>query len=192
MFIRDSNIIVRNNLIHDCYSYGGRCPGWGIYLGCETRDTIVENNIVYRADEIIHVWYSDRNIIMQNNIFIDGRIDQINYQNPSDRTHDNIKTVRNIFFWTKPSELFRISHEKCLPIESDYNVFFCTQGDIIINGLQGVKSFADWQARGLDKNSIVANPLFVDPEKDDYTLRAESPAFALGFKPINMSRVGIR
>lgn len=192
IFIRDSNIIVRNNLIHDCYSYGGRCPGWGIYLGCETRDTIVENNIVYRADEIIHVWYSDRNITMQNNIFVDGRIDQINYQNPSDRTHDNIKTVRNIFYWTKPSELFRVSHEKCVPVESDYNVYFCTAGDIVITGLQGVKSVSDWQAKGLDKNSVVANPLFIDPEKDDYSLRADSPAFKLGFKPINMSRVGIR
>jgi len=192
IFIRDSNIIVRNNLIHDCYSYGGRCPGWGIYLGCETRDTIVENNVVYRADEIMHVWYSDRNIVIQNNIFVDGRMDQINYQNPSDRSHDNIRSIRNIFYYTKPTELFRVSHEKCLPAESDYNVYFCTAGDIVIKGLQGVDSFPDWQAKGLDSNSVIANPLFVDPENDNYMLRANSPAFELGFKPIDISRVGIR
>ncbi|MBM3213124.1 right-handed parallel beta-helix repeat-containing protein, partial [Candidatus Poribacteria bacterium] len=55
LFVRDSNIIIRNNLIHDVYSYSSRCPGWGIYLGCETRDAIVENNIVYRAREVVHV-----------------------------------------------------------------------------------------------------------------------------------------
>ena len=29
-------------------------------------------------------------------------------------------------------------------------------------------------------------------ENDDYTLRPESPAFKLGFKPIDLSRVGLR
>jgi hypothetical protein len=192
LFVRDSNIIIRNNLIHDCYSYGGRCPGWGIYLGCETRDTIVENNIVYRADEVVHVWFSDRNIVMQNNIFIGGRLDQICYQNPSDRSHENIKTLRNIFYYTKPSVLFALSHEKCLPAESDYNLYFCTAGELTISGISGVSTFADWQAKGFDKNSVVANPLFVDPDNDDYSLRTDSPAFKLGFKPIDMSRVGIR
>jgi len=192
IFIRDSNIIVRNNLIHDCYAYGGRCPGWGIYLGCETRDTIVENNIVYRADEVIHVWYSDRNCIMENNIFIDGRLDQINYQNPRERIHENIKLIRNIIYYTKPSHLFIFSHEKCLPSESDYNVFFCTAGDITIRGIEGVSSFADWQAKGFDKNSIVADPMFIDPKNDNYNLKPESPAFKLGFKKIDMSKVGRR
>ena len=192
IFVRDSNIIIKNNLIHDCYAYGGRCPGWGIYLGCETRDTIVEDNIVYRADEVVHVWYSDRNCTMQNNIFIDGRLDQINYQNPHDRQHENIKLLKNIIYYTKPSALFALSHERSVPVESDYNIFFCTAGEITIRGLQGINSFKDWQAKGFDKNSIIADPMFVDPANDNYSLKPESPAFKLGFKPINMSRVGRR
>ena len=44
--VRDSALkwFARNNLIHDVYAGGERCPGWGIYLGCETRDTKVTNN----------------------------------------------------------------------------------------------------------------------------------------------------
>ena len=72
IFVRDSDIIIRNNLIHDVYCQG-RCPGWGIYLGCETRNTRLENNIVYRTTESVHVWYKDRNITLENNIFIDGK-----------------------------------------------------------------------------------------------------------------------
>jgi hypothetical protein len=192
IFLRDANIIVRNNLIHDCYAYDGRCPGWGIYLGCETRDTIVENNVVYRADEVIHVWYSDRNCTMENNIFIDGRMDQINYQNPQERQHENIKLIRNIIYYTKPSDLFAFSHERCVPSESDYNVFFCTAGDIAIKGIKGVNTFADWQGMGFDKNSVIADPMFVDPANDNYALKPESPAFKLGFKRIDISRVGRR
>lgn len=193
IFVRDANIIIRNNLIHDCFSYSNRCPGWGIYLGCETRDTLVENNIVYRAREIVHVWYSDRNITMQNNIFVDGEWDQINYQNPHDRHHENIKLLRNIIYYTKPdSALFLLSGERSAPVESDYNVFYCLSGKFSIKGLPEVDSFEDWQKKGFDKHSVIADPMFVNPQNDDYSLKPESPALKLGFKPIDISSVGIR
>lgn len=47
-----------------------------------------------------------------------------------------------------------------------------------------------WRELGLDVNSVVADPLFVDPEADDYRLRPDSPAFALGFEPIPVERIG--
>ena len=37
-----------------------------------------------------------------------------------------------------------------------------------------------------------ADPLFVNPEQGDFTLRSESPALALGFQPIDLSQVGPR
>jgi hypothetical protein len=197
LFVRDSNIIIRNNVIHDVFSFSNRCPGWGIYLGCETRDTVVENNLVYRAREGVHVWYADRNITMENNIFIDGELSQINYQNPQNLRHENVKLLRNIICYSKAdSLLFRISGERSNPVESDYNVFFCPEGDIvkapIIQGLPGVSTFEEWQKRGFDKHSLVADPLFVDAANDDYSLKPDSPAFKLGFKPIDISKVGLR
>jgi parallel beta-helix repeat protein len=194
LFVRDSNIIIRNNLIHDVFSYSSRCPGWGIYLGCETRDTIVENNIVYRSRETIHVWYYDRNIVMKNNIFLDGEISQINYQNPQNLSHENVKLTQNIICYSKPdSLLFRLSGERSLPIESDYNVYFHTGGgELVSSGAPGHDSYAEWQAKGFDTHSVVADPLFVDPENDDYSLKPDSPALKLGFEPIDMSNVGLR
>lgn len=47
-----------------------------------------------------------------------------------------------------------------------------------------------WQARGLDRHSVVADPLFVAPANDDYRLKANSPAFGLGFKPIPIEQIG--
>jgi len=194
LFVRDSNIIIRNNLIHDVFSYSSRCPGWGIYLGCETRDTTVINNVVYRAREGVHVWFYDRNIVMENNVFVDGEISQINYQNPQNLSHENIKLLRNIICYSKPgSLLFRLSGERSVPVESDYNVFFHTGGEALVNsGEPGLDSFEDWQKSGLDTHSIVADPMFVDPANDDYSLKPESPALKLGFKPIDISKVGLR
>ncbi len=197
IFIRDSNIVINNNLIHDVYAGGERCPGWGIYLGCETRDTKVTNNIVYRTLENVHVWYFDRNIEITNNIFVGSRQCQINYQNPEHLKHENIKFVRNIVYCTESAgHLFSVSGKRSLPVVSDYNIMFSTIGcvlnDPIIQGLPDVQSFADWKKQGLDANSITADPLFVDLANDDYSLKPESPAFKVGFKPIDLSHVGLR
>jgi hypothetical protein len=197
IFVRDSNIVIRNNVIHDVYAGGSRCPGWGIYLGCETRDTQVVSNLVYGTLESVHVWYYDRNIIFENNIFVGSRQCQINYQNPEHLSHENVRFLRNIIYCTAPSgHLFSVSGERSLPVESDDNVVFsaigCVLNDPIIKGVPGVQSFADWRARGLDEHTITADPLFVDLEKDDYTLRPDSPAFKVGFVPIDVSAVGLR
>ena len=47
-----------------------------------------------------------------------------------------------------------------------------------------------WQAAGFDRHSVVADPLFVNPDKDDYRLRPDSPALKLGFKPIPVEKIG--
>ncbi len=62
------------------------------------------------------------------------------------------------------------------------------------NGRPGVghDTFADWQALGLDRHSLNEDPLFVDPAHDDYRLQDNSPAFALGFEPIDLTWVGPR
>ena len=48
------------------------------------------------------------------------------------------------------------------------------------------------QAKGQDKSSVIADPLFVDPSKADFRLRKDSPALKLGFEPIDTSSVGPR
>jgi hypothetical protein len=49
-----------------------------------------------------------------------------------------------------------------------------------------------WQARGHDTNSVIADPQFVDAGSGDFRLKPESPALKLGFKPIDLSNVGVR
>jgi hypothetical protein len=56
-----------------------------------------------------------------------------------------------------------------------------------------VESLDEWQtlqALGFDRHSLVADPLFVAPEKDDWRLRPDSPAFKLGFQPIPVDKIG--
>ncbi len=46
-------------------------------------------------------------------------------------------------------------------------------------------------ALAYDAHSIVANPRFVDAERFDFRLLPDSPAFKLGFKPLDAGKIGL-
>lgn len=48
-----------------------------------------------------------------------------------------------------------------------------------------------YRTRGADKNSIIADPLFKDIKNGDFRLQEHSPAYQLGFKNIDVKRIGI-
>jgi len=54
----------------------------------------------------------------------------------------------------------------------------------------GVIDWRQWKASGFDTHSVIADPKFRNPAKDDYRLKAGSPAFKLGFKPIPVEKIG--
>jgi len=71
----------------------------------------------------------------------------------------------------------------------DHNLYWNASGRPI---LFGTKSLAEWQAVGQDKDSLIADPLFVGPSHGDFTLRPGSPAAQIGFEPWDLSAVGPR
>ena len=206
IFIRDSNIIIRNNLIYNVYSYTnqeklsidynrGGTPGWGIYLGCETRNSKVENNVIYGVTEGMHLLQGTRYNTIENNIFVDCDFRAIRYEALGMDLIDN-RFIKNIVYLTSPyAEVYNIDGVIALPLESDYNVLFHTGGKTpLVKNVAGgeVNSFEAWLKHGYEKNSIIADPLFKDRENHDYTLLPESPALKLGFKQIDLSNVGLR
>lgn len=62
--------------------------------------------------------------------------------------------------------------------------------DVDLREVELLSEWEAWQAQGMDRHSLVADPLFVDAGRDDYRLRPESPAFRLGFEAIPLERIG--
>lgn len=62
--------------------------------------------------------------------------------------------------------------------------------DISLEETEALDEWASWQLSGGDRHSVIADPKFIAPEKDDYRLAADSPAWALGFKPIPADKIG--
>ncbi len=60
-------------------------------------------------------------------------------------------------------------------------------------GQDGERSFEWSDANGnrYDTHSLLADPMFVDPENGDYRVRPESPALKLGFKNFDMDSFGL-
>jgi hypothetical protein len=71
------------------------------------------------------------------------------------------------------------------------------KGQVFIDNLrltecEPLDEWTSWQAEGWDKHSLIADPMFVDWQKDDFRLKPESPAFKLGFEAIPVEEIGIR
>ncbi|MBC8373882.1 MAG: hypothetical protein H8E53_09840 [Planctomycetes bacterium] len=52
-------------------------------------------------------------------------------------------------------------------------------------------TFEQWRQKGHDRNSIIADPLFADPERFNFRMDPNSPALATGFKPFDYSKAGV-
>ena len=64
--------------------------------------------------------------------------------------------------------------------------------DIRLTECAPLDEWTSWQAEGWDQHSLIADPLFVDWQHDDFRLKPESPAFKLGFEAIPVEKIGVR
>lgn len=173
--------VVYNNELHDVDAHG--FGGWGIYLDEGCSNVVVENNIVYRTkDGSLHQHYGRDNIV-RNNIFALSREAQLVRSKPE--THISLIFERNIVYWKYGLLLGTDWADTNYRI--DRNLYF-RPGSVPIQFFYW--SFEDWQKRGNDLNSLIDNPLFRDPENGDFSLLPDSPAFKIGFEPIDVRLIG--
>ncbi|MBX3748323.1 MAG: right-handed parallel beta-helix repeat-containing protein [Verrucomicrobiae bacterium] len=179
--------IVRNNLIHDVISYD--YGGWGLYTDEGSTGIVMENNVVYRCKSAgFHQHYGRDNLI-RNNIFAFNRENQL--MRTRDEDHTSFRLTHNIVYFDSGQLLGSSWRNNRFIL--DHNLYFDRRAGSDPAALRFAGgTWSEWRARGHDANSRIADPLFVDPDRDDFRLRPESPALAVGFRPIDTSRVGPR
>jgi hypothetical protein len=62
--------------------------------------------------------------------------------------------------------------------------------EVKLEEVEALDEWASWQSLGCDGKSVVADPLFINRDKDDYRLQPQSPAFGLGFRQIPLEKIG--
>jgi hypothetical protein len=101
--------------------------------------------------------------------------------------------VRNIISYRDPEvNLYLTNNYLPDQNECDYNLIWHAGTPLRINlpGIPPAQQWAEWQKRGSDAHSVVADPLFANPDLDDYRLQPESPALQLGFQPLPIEKIG--
>jgi len=179
--------VVRNNLIHDVnsFTYGG----WGLYTDEGSSGIVLENNIVYGCKSAgFHQHYGKENVI-RNNLFAFNRECQL--MRSRDEPHTSFFFTNNIVVFDSGNLLGSTWQNDRFIIDGNLYWDTRTGTDLARMSFSGA-TLAQWRARGHDTNSSFADPLFVDAAKRDFRLQPGSPAAKLGFKPIDLSAVGVR
>jgi len=228
--------VIRYNYIHDAFGFGKHeghwttphyC--WGIYLDDNSAEVRVYGNIVVRALRGLLHFHCARDTLVENNVFVDGFLQQVEMNGwndysrfldkmgPAYEEHVDLpawkkyeglqkgghprdavpmagnRIRRNVFYYHEPeAKLYKHRRLRFEHFECDHNLVYHF-GHPLLVGLEGVpadRQWSEWRKLGFDTHSIVSDPLFVDPENDDYRLKPDSPAFELGFQPIPMEKIG--
>ena len=191
--------VIRHNYLHHINGFRGRgCVG--VYLDDMYSGTEISSNLFYKVTRAAFIGGGRDNTI-ENNIFVDCgpathvdsramgwagyHTDEWVEEARDQRTHLGLAFMEPPYS-TRWPQLTRILDEDP----------WAPRGNLIARNISVGGRWDDWdpKARPLvraEDNLIDEDPLFVDPERLDFRLRPDSPAFKLGFKAIPIEEIGL-
>ena len=194
--------LIRYNYIHDTGGYD-----WGtmaVYLDdCVSGETVY-GNVFARVQRAAFIG-GGRDNVVENNIFVDCKpavwVDA--------RGLDQKVVWHNMVYKTMKERLDAMNHHQPpyserYPELQQLDAYYAKddgvppEGNVIARNIcvGGAWIETSWHKDAASYLTVVDNlvgvdPCFVDPAHDDYRLRDDSPAFALGFKPIPVEQIGM-
>lgn len=193
--------VLKDNVVHDVvadinasiHGYGG----WGIYFDSTSQNVVAEDTLVYRTSfPSIHQNDGFNNTVTNNILAFGG-------EGIIDRTHNNASSLivtHNIVYYDNGYVLGSMQRgvwECSATCTSQFtfssNLYWFAGGQPVFYTSMPQKDydFQQWQSLGEDAGSVVANPLFANPQGSDFSLPSNSPAFSVGFVPFDPSQAGL-
>lgn len=172
---------VHHNKIHHIYSdtYGG----WGLYTDEGATHVTMENNLVYACKNSgFHQHYGKENLI-RNNIFAFNLKGQLQFTRVEE--HQSFEFTNNIIY-TNTGEML-LGNLKEANVKMHHNCYWDTRTK---NPLFLGMSFKEWR-KLKDKNSVLADPLFIDAENYDFRFKSLAVARKIGFEPFDYQKAGV-
>ncbi|MBA7577085.1 hypothetical protein ES708_18931 [subsurface metagenome] len=172
--------------------YNNLCIGVSVKLR-EGDYRVVENNIFYKGANppSIHRGYEDNRDIFRRNLIV---VDSLRFNPTGDFNFVAGVTKAIVFHFIAPPE-----KNKWIDV-LDSNIYFSTTGKFLARVDAGGRNpgfdskymeLDEWKNIGFDQHSIFADPLFKDPEKGDFKLNPNSPAFDVGFREFALDQFGL-
>ncbi len=180
---------IHHNIFRDIQSYD--YGGWGFYTDEGSTGIVLENNVSYRCKSAGFHQHYGRDNVVRNNILA------FNTEHQLMRTR--VEEHRSFWFTNNV-----VVHDTGTLLGSNWggttNQFWMDGNlywDVRLKGDAtayrfGTDTWEAWRARGQDPHSRIADPLLVDPQQPELGFQRGSPAYALGFRPIDLHDVGPR
>ena len=178
-----TDTVLSCNLIHD--THRARYGSWGIYFDSSSSYIHAQSNIVFRCEDGGFMLSGmGKSNVVENNIFALGEKNQLYLSSGNEHFHTSTLS-RNITYWEDSREPFLFgTPDHRLAFAG--NLYWRTVSPETMSFGEG--GIEKWSQR--DTGAIVADPRFVSPQKGDFTLKPDSPALALGFKPFSLAAAG--
>ncbi|MBN2651952.1 MAG: right-handed parallel beta-helix repeat-containing protein [Spirochaetales bacterium] len=179
---KSEGTVVSGNVIHNIRAdhYGG----WGLYTDEGSSNILIEKNLVFDTDTgAFHQHYGRENII-RNNIFGMG----LKYQIQATRIEDHLSfTFSNNIVIKSGGVLFKGPFSQ-MNIQMENNCYFFADGSK--PDFTG-KTFEQWKATGLDKNSIIADPGFIDLQNLNFSIKNRTLTERISFQEFDYTKAGV-
>ena len=172
------------------------------------RDNIVENNVIInggRLGQMVYsAWLPNHAVAQKWLPLMFQKVREMEYTKypliittikdiPTGAKMSGNVFVRNIVNYVENVPLFGIYNDfDFVTTISDFNIIYHGNQPLQVTFLKAPvnQQWSVWQNKGFDKNSIIANPKFIDVAKGNFTLAPGSPALKLGFKQIPFEKIG--
>lgn len=205
---RSPGTVIRSNRVHGARAFYKW--GHGIYADQACSDVLITGNVVYdtmHAGAYQH--FGARNLWTQNIFALAyggfGQLYEAEFS-PDQFGNSNLTFSQNIVYldsragrvfacpyagsWTAGKNMFFNASNPHGALSNT----FPNPADVAVGAVKSDNncntSFADWQAAGVDSDSVLADPLFADSRKGNFTLGQDSPAvLQIGFDIANTNAV---
>lgn len=177
--------VLRGNCIHDisCYGYGA----WGIYPDEGTSEVLIEDNVVCGTKKAAFSTHYGRDNLVRNNILAQSEADHVNLGKPE--AHRTTVFRTNVCLMRSGGVAPSAKPWSSAHYTVEGNLFWALDGTPLTFAGQGLDQL---QEAGQNLGAVVADPLFADAESGDFSLPPDSPALALGFRPLDARQAGPR
>ncbi|PIY37317.1 MAG: hypothetical protein COZ06_33160 [Armatimonadetes bacterium CG_4_10_14_3_um_filter_66_18] len=186
--------VIRENYCHDC---DGKYMNAVLRNDDDQNGTLFEGNLLARTRGAAEGIISKGDNDLVNNFVVDLRPDarQRGYLVFPYGTLKGSVIQRNVFYSRQAGQtvLYEGAARGGTPAprlhdaDADYNLYWCAADPD-----WGAQHLESQQKLGIEKHSLAADPLFVDPANGDYRLQPQSPALKLGIKPpVSLDEVGL-
>ncbi|MBN9690945.1 MAG: right-handed parallel beta-helix repeat-containing protein [Verrucomicrobia bacterium] len=181
--------VIRNNVFRDIVSYG--YGGWGLYTDEGSTGILLENNVATGCKSAgFHQHYGRDNVVRFNLLAFNQEHELMRTR---EEPHRSFWFTNNVVIWDSGDLLGSNWGGTPEQFLLDHNLYFDTRlGGDFAQYRFGKDSWRQWQARGQDRHSRLADPQLLDPKRPELGFRSGSPAEQVGFRPERLLPLGPR